>query len=148
MFHRGQFSYFIWSVFTSVAVSPEYHFTPSTASLTWSCCGRWHCETHRWRWPHPQPGWRLAQRDSLCWWGLETENVTCWSYSSYILTRHEEAEPGDRLQGLVVVVRPALDQRALTHNVSSDVRETRTDLVTPADVSHLQIIDGLAVHLK
>ena len=66
----------------------------------------------------------------------------------FILTRHEEAEPGDRLQGLVVVVRPALDQRALTHNVSSDVRETRTDLVTPADVSHLQIIDGLAVHLK
>ena len=66
-----------------------------------------------------------------------------------ILTCHKEAEPGDRRQGLVVVVSPALDQRALQCPMSHQMfYHVNTDLVPPADVCHLQIIDSLAVHLK
>ena len=66
-----------------------------------------------------------------------------------LLTCHKEAEPGDCRQGLVVVVGPALNQRALQRPMSHQMLyHVNTDLVPPADVCHLQIIDSLAVHLK
>ena len=80
-----------------------------------------------------------------------------WAHVSYkppipdidLLTCHKEAESGDRLQGLVVVVGPALDQRALQCLMFHQMfHHVNTDLVPPADVCHLQIIDSLAVHLK
>ena len=121
------------------ACGAEYNLRP----LTWMCCGRSHCETRRWRWPRPRPGWRRGRPGSHGWWGLQTEgmrsvmcHVSCVMLCHVsccvicivterqrdrerleLLTRHEETQSGGGWLGLVVVVRPALHQRSLIHVV-------------------------------
>ena len=75
------------------------------------------------------------------------------SLTALLLTRHEDPDTGDGWLGHVVVARPALQLGALDQSEgrirSRDGRQPITaHLVLPADVGHLQLVDGLAVHLQ
>ena len=75
------------------------------------------------------------------------------SLTALLLTCHEDPDGGDGWLGHVVVARPALQLGPLDQSEgrigSRDGRQPITaHLVLAADIGHLQLVDGLPIHLQ